>query len=105
MRPLWTYAALQEAMGARPVGAEPQLVSGISIDSRTAEPGEAFFAIQGDRFDGHDFVTMALARGAATAVVSEDKLAALGRIIWTAAYLGLGIAGAILAGVLFQMIA
>jgi len=80
MRPLWTYAALQEAMGARPVGAEPQLVSGISIDSRTAEPGEAFFAIQGDRFDGHDFVTMALARGAATAVVSEDKLAALGRI-------------------------
>jgi UDP-N-acetylmuramoyl-tripeptide--D-alanyl-D-alanine ligase len=67
-------------MNGRPVGARPEAVTGISIDSRTIEPGEAFFAIHGDRFDGHDFASMAVARGAATAVVGEDRLASLGRI-------------------------
>ncbi len=79
-RPLWTYDAFFTAMGGRPVGVRPDRITGISIDSRTVEPGEAFFAIHGDRFDGHDFVSMALARGAATAVVASDRLAGLGRI-------------------------
>ena len=48
-------------MGGRPLGIEPQAIAGISIDSRTVQPGEAFFAIKGDRFDGHDFVSVALA--------------------------------------------
>ena len=48
-----------------------QAVAGFSIDSRTLKPGEVFFALQGERFDGHDFVDQALARGALTAVVSE----------------------------------
>jgi UDP-N-acetylmuramoyl-tripeptide--D-alanyl-D-alanine ligase len=77
--PLWTIADFMAAVGGRPIGAPSSDITGISIDSRTIEPGEAFFAIHGDRFDGHDFVSMALARGAATAVVSEDKLASLGR--------------------------
>src|ERR1039458_2317035 len=41
---------------------------GYSIDSRTVQPGELFFAVKGDRFDGHDFVESALARGAVGAV-------------------------------------
>jgi UDP-N-acetylmuramoyl-tripeptide--D-alanyl-D-alanine ligase len=47
-------------------------VTGYSIDSRAIKPHELFFAIKGDRFDGHDFVTAALDRGAEAAVVSND---------------------------------
>ncbi len=44
----------------------------VSIDSRTIAPGEAFFAIVGPRFDGHDFVADAVARGAAVVVASRE---------------------------------
>ncbi len=47
------------------------LVSGYSIDSRTVAAGELFFAVRGERLDGHDFVTAALERGAIAAVVSR----------------------------------
>jgi UDP-N-acetylmuramoyl-tripeptide--D-alanyl-D-alanine ligase len=43
---------------------------GYSIDSRTIAADELFFAVQGERFDGHDFVEAALANGAVAAVVS-----------------------------------
>jgi UDP-N-acetylmuramoyl-tripeptide--D-alanyl-D-alanine ligase len=79
-RPLWRYADFVAATKGRPIGARPDGVTGISIDSRTIAPGEAFFAIKGDTFDGHDFVSAALARAAATAVVANERLAGLGRI-------------------------
>ena len=44
-------------------------VTGVSIDSRTLEPGDLFVALQGPNFDGHDFVAAALQRGAAGALV------------------------------------
>ena len=44
----------------------------VSTDSRTARPGDCFFAIAGDNFDGHDYVDDALAKGAVCAVVSKD---------------------------------
>ena len=47
-------------------------VVGYSIDSRTIKPHELFFAIKGDRFDGHDFVASTLDRGAEAAVVSKS---------------------------------
>jgi UDP-N-acetylmuramoyl-tripeptide--D-alanyl-D-alanine ligase len=46
--------------------------TGVSIDTRTIKPGECFFAIPGENFDGHDYVCDAFARGAACAVVSRD---------------------------------
>jgi UDP-N-acetylmuramoyl-tripeptide--D-alanyl-D-alanine ligase len=46
-----------------------------SIDSRTIRPGELFFAVKGERFDGHDFVPQALEKGAVAAVVRKDQLA------------------------------
>ena len=46
---------------------------GYSIDSRTITPGELFFAVKGDRFDGHDFVSAALSNGAVAAVVRQDQ--------------------------------
>jgi UDP-N-acetylmuramoyl-tripeptide--D-alanyl-D-alanine ligase len=45
-------------------------IAGFSIDSRTLRRGDLFFALRGDRFDGHRFVGEALAAGAAGAVVS-----------------------------------
>jgi UDP-N-acetylmuramoyl-tripeptide--D-alanyl-D-alanine ligase len=51
------------------------LAHGYSIDSRTIQCGELFFAVQGDRLDGHDFVEQALAKGAAGAVVRKDTIA------------------------------
>jgi UDP-N-acetylmuramoyl-tripeptide--D-alanyl-D-alanine ligase len=44
-----------------------------SIDSRTIGKGELFFAVKGDRFDGHDFVSAALEKGAVAAVVRKDQ--------------------------------
>jgi UDP-N-acetylmuramoyl-tripeptide--D-alanyl-D-alanine ligase len=77
---LWTAQEMIEAMDGRPVGAVPDGVTGISIDSRTVGEGDAFFAIKGERFDGHDFASVAVANGASLLVVSESKLPALGRL-------------------------
>ena len=46
-----------------------------SIDSRTISPGQLFFAVKGERLDGHDFVEAALSAGAVAAVVSKDRAA------------------------------
>ncbi|MFQ5776463.1 MAG: UDP-N-acetylmuramoyl-tripeptide--D-alanyl-D-alanine ligase [Terriglobia bacterium] len=48
-------------------------VTGFSIDSRNLRPGAAFIALRGPNHDGHDFVAQALDRGAAVAVVSEER--------------------------------
>jgi UDP-N-acetylmuramoyl-tripeptide--D-alanyl-D-alanine ligase len=52
-------------------------VCGYSIDSRTVAPGELFFAVRGDRLDGHEFVTAARERGAVAAVVARERVAQL----------------------------
>jgi UDP-N-acetylmuramoyl-tripeptide--D-alanyl-D-alanine ligase len=70
---VWTIDAMAQAMGAERQGALPQAITGLSIDTRTIGPGEAFFAIQGDNRDGHDFVSMALSAKAALAVVATDR--------------------------------
>jgi UDP-N-acetylmuramoyl-tripeptide--D-alanyl-D-alanine ligase len=45
-----------------------------SIDSRSIKPSEVFFAVRGERMDGHDFLDQAFERGAIAAVVSKEKL-------------------------------
>ncbi len=77
---LWTCDAMVSAMEGRPVGTLPEGITGISIDSRSITAGEAFFAIKGDRVDGHDFAGIAVANGASLIVVSEAKLPAMGRL-------------------------
>jgi UDP-N-acetylmuramoyl-tripeptide--D-alanyl-D-alanine ligase len=53
------------------------VATGCSIDSRTVAPGELFFAVRGERHDGHDFVATAIDRGAVAAVVSRARAATL----------------------------
>lgn len=69
----WTGAGLWFAPGETEKGQ----VTGYSIDSRTLNPGDLFFAVQGERFDGHEFVLAALERGARAAVVSRARVAEL----------------------------
>jgi UDP-N-acetylmuramoyl-tripeptide--D-alanyl-D-alanine ligase len=50
---------------------------GLSIDSRTIKSGEAFLAVRGETFDGHDFVQQATEAGAAMAIVEDANAAAI----------------------------
>jgi UDP-N-acetylmuramoyl-tripeptide--D-alanyl-D-alanine ligase len=75
----------EAAMGAGAVLEAPASVPnagalvarGYSIDSRTATVDELFFAVRGDKFDGHDFIAGAFERGAIAAVVSRARAASL----------------------------
>jgi UDP-N-acetylmuramoyl-tripeptide--D-alanyl-D-alanine ligase len=48
-------------------------IHGAAVDSRLVRPGEAFFALPGERTDGHRFLADALAAGAAALVVSDPS--------------------------------
>ena len=54
-----------------------RVCNGYSIDSRTVGAGELFFAVKGERLDGHDFIAGAVERGAVGAVVSRAMVASL----------------------------
>ena len=66
---------IEEFLGATGECELKEVAQGYSIDSRTIRSGELFFAVKGERFDGHDFVHQALERGAVSAVVRKDQLA------------------------------
>jgi len=60
-----TAADIAHVSGGRvTVGDATRRFPRVSIDSRTLQPGELFFAIRGERFDGHDFVAQVLSAGA-----------------------------------------
>ncbi len=73
-----TLREISEALavvGESVVGELPEMntvASGYSIDSRTLNPGDLFFAIRGSRSDGHEFVLSAFEKGACGAVVAAD---------------------------------
>jgi UDP-N-acetylmuramoyl-tripeptide--D-alanyl-D-alanine ligase len=50
-----------------------QLIQGISIDSRNISIGNLFVAIPGERFDGHQFVSEAVEKGAKATVIAKEK--------------------------------
>jgi UDP-N-acetylmuramoyl-tripeptide--D-alanyl-D-alanine ligase len=73
----WKASQIAEALGvALPSGVDAVAgLAGVSIDSRTVQPGELFVAIHGARHDGHGFVAGALDRGAVAAVVARNRAA------------------------------
>jgi len=68
-RPLWTAAEAGQALGLQADG--DWSASGVSIDSRTLQPGDLFVALVGPRADGHDHVAEAFAKGAVAALVAR----------------------------------
>jgi UDP-N-acetylmuramoyl-tripeptide--D-alanyl-D-alanine ligase len=63
---------IAEVFGAEGTFDGTQIAQGYSLDSRAIAPGELFFAVKGERLDGHNYVQAALANGAAAAVVKRD---------------------------------
>jgi UDP-N-acetylmuramoyl-tripeptide--D-alanyl-D-alanine ligase len=68
--PLWTAADAATALGC-PAPRHGWTASGVSIDSRTLEPGDLFVALAGPNRDAHEFVAGALRNGAAAAIVGR----------------------------------
>ena len=74
-----TFADIKSALGVDPVinsaaigAGEIAGFEGVSTDSRKINRGDLFFALSGDRFDGHDFLGRAIDAGAAGVVVSQE---------------------------------
>ncbi len=67
-----TVRAIAEAIGSGMPAGDGGTVAGWSIDSRTVNPGDCFFALRGPNHDGHDHVAGAAEKGAAMAVVERQ---------------------------------
>jgi len=67
-----TLELQQVAWAIQAVGKPPALrVAGWSVDTRTQNTGDVYFALRGPNHDGHDFVARAVAQGAAAVVVER----------------------------------
>jgi len=85
-----SVSEIVDAIKGEPLGVDLDVeVKGISTDTRTMLPGEVFFALKGEHYDGHEFVREAIAKGAVFCVVErkitgekevvvEDTLKSLG---------------------------
>ena len=73
--PFWTPQGIARATGGRLVAADAadaaQPLAGLSTDTRSIAPGQAFLALAGDNFDAHDFLEHAVKAGSALLVVSD----------------------------------
>ena len=69
-----TLSKIAEFISAAGEFLREEVAQGYSIDSRTIRSGDLFFAVKGERLDGHDYVGAALERGAVAAVVRKDEL-------------------------------
>jgi UDP-N-acetylmuramoyl-tripeptide--D-alanyl-D-alanine ligase len=91
----WTSDRVRDALGFPSTGRRGATYSGVSTDTRSLRPGELYVALRGERFDGADFLEVAVGAGAAGAVVEhrpdglpadfelfvvDDSLEALGRL-------------------------
>ena len=68
----WGVTDIMQALDLISEGSIEFEATGISIDSRTIKPGEIFVAVQGDSFDGHDFLQAALKKGATAFIISQS---------------------------------
>src|SRR5271156_6084579 len=69
-----TLARIADFISATGKFVPEEMARGYSIDSRSVAPSELFFAVKGERLDGHDYVEQALEKGAAAAVVRKDQM-------------------------------
>jgi UDP-N-acetylmuramoyl-tripeptide--D-alanyl-D-alanine ligase len=77
--PLWTAKQAAEASGGRLTDGGWN-AKGVSIDTRTLQPGDLFVALT-DRRDGHDFAQAALDKGAAAVLVSRPEVCSGPRLV------------------------
>ncbi|MEZ6064485.1 MAG: Mur ligase domain-containing protein [Planctomycetaceae bacterium] len=82
--PAWTLIDVIDATAGQPVGIVDRAArfARVQTDSRKLKPGELFWAIPGERYDGHNFVSEALRQGAIAAIVAHDWGAIAGQREW-----------------------
>lgn len=88
-----TLAELRQPLEARLHGEDRQF-GAVTTDSRQAGPGDLFVALQGENFDGHDFLTQVADAGAAAALVSREVDADISRLQVSDTERALGLLGA-----------
>lgn len=88
-----TLAKAATILGLNPVQAEKEF-HGISIDTRTLQPGNLFIAIPGEKVDGHDYISEACAKGAVALLVSRPVESDLPQLVVDDTTLALGKLGA-----------
>ena len=78
--PTLTFSQLAGMVGGEVIQGGDVITSSVVIDSREVKPDSAFFAIVGERLDGHQFLSQALAtaRGAIVSVVPAELPAGKG---------------------------
>ncbi|MBV2134406.1 UDP-N-acetylmuramoyl-tripeptide--D-alanyl-D-alanine ligase [Pseudomonas sp. MAP12] len=67
----WMLSSVLGALKGKLVGADA-FFNGVSIDSRSIEPGQLFVALSGERFDGHDYLEQVASKSAAAALVEHE---------------------------------
>ncbi|AHA27832.1 UDP-N-acetylmuramoyl-tripeptide--D-alanyl-D-alanine ligase [Candidatus Liberibacter americanus] len=81
MNQLWSFHDLLDAIQGEAVDKFPAgFVSGISIDSRSIVAGDVFFALKGERYDGHDYVLDAVNKGASIVVIDASMISSIGQL-------------------------
>ena len=70
----WTKGRLHNAQG-------DETVTGVCTDSRKVQRGDLFVALKGERFDGHEFVTEAVAKGAVAVMVQRPIASAIPQVL------------------------
>ena len=70
----WTLDRVADALGNGPRGVEP--LTRIATDTRSIGAGDCFVALKGEKFDAHDYLAEAVAKGATALVVNDARRAA-----------------------------
>ncbi|MEN6413705.1 MAG: UDP-N-acetylmuramoyl-tripeptide--D-alanyl-D-alanine ligase [Veillonellales bacterium] len=71
---VFTIAEVVSATGGKLRGAAQERFTGVATDTRKIQPGNLFVALQGERFDGHDFISQAVERGAGGVLASRTDM-------------------------------
>lgn len=77
---MFRLTEIAQILNGRLIGADCNHIAGVTTDSRKAEPGQLFFALHGQNFDGHEFAREAYSR-TQTAVVVEKEITGVNRQI------------------------
>ena len=69
---LWSSSSLKKLVNAN--SSKDWEASGVEIDSRKVKRGDLFCALNGENFNGHDFISSASERGATACLISENLI-------------------------------
>ena len=67
-----------------------QIIKGVSIDTRSIKKDELFFAVKGPNFDGYDYASEALNKGASAAIIDNPDISNKQKILVSNAKSALG---------------